>query len=354
MLHLVLTFDYELFFGKNYVTCNEVLFNPTEKIAQILSNHNVSGTFFADTCSVYAHKREGDYDYVNMFKEQIVNLNHMGHDVQLHIHPHWQRTTREKKEWRFPEDWYRIHDFDLRGGEAVDIIQEGIAFLKETLLSVDNNYRCIAYRAGGYCIQPYDELVKVLYDEGIRIDSSVCMYMDNTVPSRFYNYIELPSSMNWWLQPNIQIQNSSEEKPEGCALLEVPIGYYKQKLSDRIRLGKKVMYKHGKPLGVGMPTISSAKLSKQGLIQKLISYNRVYQRLSLDSMGADIAYEAIKTLYKKSGSMHKDVYVAVVSHPKVFTGEAFDNLELFIRKVEEQGQKVDFMSLADVYHSFFP
>ena len=114
------------------------------------------------------------------------------------------------------------------------------------------------------------------------------------------------------------------------------------------------MYKHGKPLGVGMPTISSAKQSKQSLIQKMISYNRVYQRLSLDSMGADIAYEAIKTLYKKSGSMHKDVYVAIVSHPKVFTGEAFDNLELFIRKVEEQGQKVDFMSLADVYHrSFF-
>ena len=349
MLHLVLTFDYELFFGKNYETCDEVLFKPAAMIAQILSNHNVPGSFFADTCSVFAHEREGDSDYVRKFKEQLMDLNQMGHDVQLHIHPHWQKTKKENGEWKFPEDWYRIHDFDLRGGEAVDIIREGIAFLKETLLPVDDNYRCIAYRAGGYCIQPYDELVNVLYDEGIRIDSSVCMYMDNTVPSRFYDYKKLPSTMNWWLQPNIPIQKSKKEKPEGRALLEIPIGYYKQNLCDRIRLGKKVTYRHGKPLGEGMPTIGSENNIKQNYVQKLLTYSDVYQRLSLDTMSSKIAYQAVKRLCKMCEQQSRDVYVAIVSHPKVYTGEAFDNLNDFVSKIVTTGLKIKFASIRDVY-----
>lgn len=349
MLHLVLTFDYELFFGKNYKPCDDVLFKPTAKIAQILYNHHVPGTFFADTCSVFAHERVGDLDYVKNFKEQLVTLNQMGHDVQLHIHPHWQRSTKENGEWVFPKDWYRIHDFDIKGGEAGDIIRDGITFLKETLLPADKNYKCIAYRAGGYCIQPYDDLVKVLYDEGIRIDSSVCMFMDNTVPSRFYDYKELPSSINWWLQPNIKIQNCVAEKPDGRALLEIPIGFYQQNICDRIKLGKKITYKHGKPLGEGMPTVGSENRIKQNFIQKIMTYSDVYQRLSLDTMSSNIAYLSVKRMYKMHKQENRDIYVAIVSHPKVYTGAAFDNLNDFVSKIINSDLEVKFASLRDVY-----
>ena len=351
MLHILLTFDYELFFGKNYKTCDEVLFKPSAKIAQILSNHHVSGTFFADTCSVFAQERNKDLDYVKKFKEQLMSLNKMGHDIQLHIHPHWQRTTIENGEWKFPADWYRIHDFNLLGGEAIDIIRDGIAFLNETLHPVDEDYKCIAYRAGGYCIQPYDELIKVLYSEGIRIDSSICMYKDNTVPSRYYDYKNMPNALNWWIQPCVDLQNCSTDKPTGIALYEVPVGYYHQSLFDRILLRNKVYYKHGEPLGKAMPTLGSDNVNEQGFIAKLLTYNKQYQRLSLDSMSAELAYLAVKILYKMYNANNNDVYVAFVSHPKVFTGEAFDNLDRFINLILQSKCNMDFVTTIDIYHS---
>lgn len=348
MLHILLTFDYELFFGKNYKEPEEVLFQPTEIIAEILSYHNVPGTFFADTCSVAAHMRYGLEDYVNKFKKQIIRLNQMGHDVQLHIHPHWEQTTFENGDWVFPENWYRIHDFGYNDDGAISIIRDGISFLNNTLLPIDRNYRCIAYRAGGYCIQPYDELIKILYAEGIRIDSSVCMYKDNTVSSRFYDYRDLPNRMNWWLQPDVAIQNSSVSKPVGVSLLEIPIGYYKQSLCDRIKLREKVFYKHGAPLGEGMPTIGSENGMDQGIVNRLLTYNKVYQRLSLDSMGADLAAIAVKRIYKNYNATNNDVYVAFVSHPKVFTGEAFDNISRFITLVKKD-PRFNFMSIRQSY-----
>ena len=351
MLHILLTFDYELFFGKNFKKPDEVLFQPAERIAEILYRHNVSGVFFADTCSVAAHKRYGLDDYVSKFEKQISYLSQVGHDVQLHIHPHWEKTTFEKGDWIFPENWYRIHDFGFNEDGAISIIKDGISFLKNTLLPINPNYQCIAYRAGGYCIQPYDELIEVLYNEGIRIDSSICMYKDNVVPARFYDYTKLPSALNWWLTPGVDIKDSFINNPNGKALFEVPVGYYHQRLIDRILLLNKVYYKHGAPLGEAMPTIGANSETDDGFITKLLTYDKQFQHLSLDSMSAELAYLAIKKLYKISQANTYDVYVAFVSHPKVFTGEAYDNLERFVNLIQQSSYYMDFASTIDINHT---
>ena len=67
MLNVCITFDYELFLGKNNAPYKEILFAPTDNLIRTLSEKGVSGTFFADVCSVDAHHRLGNEKYCEDF-----------------------------------------------------------------------------------------------------------------------------------------------------------------------------------------------------------------------------------------------------------------------------------------------
>jgi hypothetical protein len=59
MLNIALTFDYELFFGSNYASAEEVLFQPGKEILNLLDKYQVKATFFADVLSVRMHEKYG-------------------------------------------------------------------------------------------------------------------------------------------------------------------------------------------------------------------------------------------------------------------------------------------------------
>ena len=44
MLNVCITFDYELFLGKNNASYQEILFQPTDRLIELLSRKGVSGT----------------------------------------------------------------------------------------------------------------------------------------------------------------------------------------------------------------------------------------------------------------------------------------------------------------------
>ena len=89
MLNICITFDYELFLGKNNAPYKEILFAPTDNLIRTLSEKGVSGTFFADVCSVDAHHRLGNEKYCEDFTLQLQRMVLNNQDVQLHLHPSW-------------------------------------------------------------------------------------------------------------------------------------------------------------------------------------------------------------------------------------------------------------------------
>jgi hypothetical protein len=64
MLHILLTFDYELYFNDCEYTEKEVLIQPTKEIMKCLDSINVKGTFFVDTPSIYKYKEYGLDHYI--------------------------------------------------------------------------------------------------------------------------------------------------------------------------------------------------------------------------------------------------------------------------------------------------
>ena len=189
MLNVAITFDYELFFGKNLASDDEILFSPTAELLAVLKKHNMKATFFVDVLSVYMHEKRGLTSYCENFIKQMQQMVKEGHDVQLHIHSNWLTAEYNDDKWIFNLDSYNIHSFGFDSNKEMSanaIIQWGKNFLETNLRVIDPHYACIAYRAGGYCIQPHKELfdaLNTLYDEAYSESTRMKQLVHELVPT---------------------------------------------------------------------------------------------------------------------------------------------------------------------------
>ena len=231
MLKICLTFDYELFLGRNLASYQEILFQPTENIMNTLSSLGVSGTFFADVCSVYAHRQLGDDKYCESFQSQIIDLIRHGQDVQLHLHTNWLNAEIIDGKIVPGNKDYRIHSLGFNsGGRANEVIRKGKEYLENACSSVDKSYKCIAYRAGGFSVQPEKELFEALNENGIVIDSSVVPHMKAETVN-YYDFRDVPDKMNWWIDPQKGISEESEKSIK--TIFEVPIATTRPRLDRK-------------------------------------------------------------------------------------------------------------------------
>ena len=167
-MRIFLTYDYELFFGKESGTVTKCMMEPTNDLLLLAKDKSVYYTFFVDVGYLVAAEKYPELTAeLEQVKAQIKEMISNGHDVQLHIHPHWESSVWKEGKWEMnTEGNYRLADFDP--SERTRIIKT----YKSKLESIIGR-PCNAFRAGGWCIQPFDELKDDFIANQIKIDSSV-------------------------------------------------------------------------------------------------------------------------------------------------------------------------------------
>lgn len=342
MVFLSLTFDYELFFGDNYGTYDEVLFLPAYKLIDALEQKSVSATFFADVCSIPASKKYDQNSYVEGFQNQIQYMVQHGQDVQLHLHPHWYNSTWSNGRWNFSTKGYRLHEFDLE--QRINaIIRDGIKYLNETARLVDTNYDCIAYRAGGFSIQPHGKIVKCLYDNGIRIDSSVAPGLYTWSKAHYYDYRHELSDLNWKISEDMEWwENCSKTR----GIIEFPIAtvdkspvpFFFRRLFKPDTIKNQLGTKRGTYISIGTQT--------SGKLRQYFKYFTERNTISLDAYAAEYLYTQIKRFYRKNNCEEK--VVSIIGHPKLVNEKYIDNLNKFIDMINND-KRFQFISIYDAY-----
>lgn len=341
MINTAITFDYEIFFGKNYETSEEILFKPTEKIMKMLNKYDIKATFFVDVLSVLMSKENGDIKYVEQFEAQIKRLLLNGHDIQLHIHPHWLNSIYKNGEWTFDSASFRIHYFgfnnkDVEKWNVSKIINWGKQYLEKTLQPIKPSYECIAFRAGGYCIQPHGELFDILYKNGIIIDSSIAMkqYADGV---NKYDYRKLPKRMGWWIDPKFDISMSAL-KTEG-AIFEVPVWYKKNNLCRRIFVPNfEKNINSGIIRGSFIGQSEKKDFSQKNFrlrIKNALLYSFKSRILSVDTIPSTAIISMLREASKIKNENNK--YLSIIGHPKLLNDDwinNFENLLVQIKKAE--------------------
>ena len=333
MIYVVLSFDYELFLGKNYYDSKRVLFDPTYKILEILKDHETTATFFADVCSVIQHRKYGLDEYAELFGRQICDIEKAGADVQLHIHPNWLKSKLVGNQWSFDYDSYRIQYFDKEYEEwsMHSIVENCVDYLNSTIKSVMPEYKCVAYRAGGYAIQPYKKLFSVLNKCGIVIDSSVVLndHFDNPITG--YDFRNSPKNINWWVSSKHLMTETAPDCTDCTGVFEVPVMTMKNSLVERLVVPRsKRFYECGAPTGEPIAQHVIQKRNCLNKLQSILSYGNTYQRLSYDALNYKYLYKKLKYSLRNSDFRSHDIIISLIGHPKAFTGDAFDNFEKLI------------------------
>lgn len=184
-MQVFLTFDYELFFGSNTGSVEKCMIKPTNYLLDMAEKHKVPMTFFVDVGYLIRLWEKADEfqtlaDDKTVIERQIERMLDLGCDIQLHIHPHWEKSYFDGQKWIVKtENAYKISDFNKE--ESDTIIRKYYWFLADL-----TGVKPTAFRAGGWCVQPFSLLESTFQELNIHYDSSV--FPGGKFESEHYNF----------------------------------------------------------------------------------------------------------------------------------------------------------------------
>lgn len=321
----MLTLDYELFFGRRTGTVEACMLEPTRHIADLVEKHGGRLTLFVDAgylvklneLTEHAGHRRSSASVC----EQLSDLARRGHDVQLHTHPHWVDSHWTDDHWVLDTARYKLHAFDEP--TRCEIVRTQAQTLAE-ITGVDP----IAYRAGGWCMQPFTDIRAALTAAGIRIDSTVYARGVSANPGREFDFSAAPDTDYWRFAHD-------PLKPDAAGeFVEVPITavatspwFYWRTAARRLLAGQA-----DKPFGDGEAMSGSATYYRKKLTQW------EYSVASVDGERAGLLGKALRTTRARGGEV-----VNAMGHPKALTRRSLARLDVFL---EQQRDGLEFHTIA--------
>ncbi len=329
---LLISLDYELFFGNEVGTVDNCLLLPTNALIDIANQHKVSVVLFVDAGYLVKLRAESashpslglEFDRI---AEQLKIFKAQGHDIQLHIHPHWEDTTYDGKRWHIDTARYKLHDFSAN--EINDIVSRYKSVLDDIVDGV------FAFRAGGWCIQPFDSIADALYDNGVWLDSTVYSKGLSEDSQRWFDFTEAPNKSMWCFQ------DEPSKELESGRFLEVPISACRMSplFFWRMALIKKMGGALHKAFGDGQS----------------MSYGAGYyfDRLLKPTSGV-VSVDGLKSAFlKKAYSQHvknKGEVFNIMGHPKALSPYSLEQFDAFLSAFAVELESVTFQD----FHNMRP
>jgi len=348
-----------LFFGKNFVSEDQVVIEPTRALLNRLERHGVRATLFTDVLCIKRYRELGLDTFPSSMDSQLRESIANGHDVQLHLHPHWITSLRIDDQWSFDLSHYRLHSLGFGKGEsgeagAEKVIRWGKAYLENLLRPIADEYRCIGFRAGGYCLQPEREMLAALKACEITIDSSVLSHCSADSDVHRYCYKGIPSSVEWWVNPKEGI-DVAIDRPGAQHVLEVPIGavHWRPalwKLKVNRKLSRRQARARSVPRGSYMAIQRVEPVLKSRFLARVRSFLNVPLVLSFDNDDFEILVQMVGEFLKAYDCVRQNHYVSIICHPKVLDVGSLDDIGRFLDDVLSRFQHVRFSTIRDVYN----
>ncbi len=212
---LILGLDYELFFGEKTGSVEHCLIRPIDALLAVLDRYGVRLTLFVDAGFLLRLKREAarhpglGREYTRISR-QLSDLKALGHDVQLHIHPHWEDCAFDGEKWRIDARRYRLQDFS-----EAEINRIVTAYKAELMEHVGDTV--FAYRAGGWCIQPFERIGPALQAAGVWLDSTLYQNGISRDTLRWFDFSGMPEKSTWRFATDPLVED------DAGTFVEVPI-----------------------------------------------------------------------------------------------------------------------------------
>lgn len=333
---IILSFDYELFFGENSGTVENTLINPTNIMLDYLDSIGARASYFVDFLMLKHLKIIDDSvcrsDLIKI-KRQLQNMVRRGHRVELHLHPHWvDAKYNGDGRWDFSNfNHYSIMTFSE--SEIDSFFREGISIISSVLEEVDPNYKMIAFRAGGWAVSPFSKLANSFSKYNIRIDSSVGKGIKLLSDYRMVDFSQVPN-LPFYLIKNDVLQVASQGP-----FWEVPISTFKINFVEKLinRILKTIKRDKFRRITDGSHKRKIKCDVKYSFFEKLrVHISSSYYFFSLSYFSPFIIWWKCK--------MSKSKFLVFIDHPKDFS---YSNL-MVLQKISRKNK---FITYLDMYNN---
>lgn len=334
-IRLLLSFDHELPLGSLKTSYKEAIFNPTERLFEIAKKKGVPITLFTDVLCALQYKqwdRNGFYEpYVNQLQRGI----ELGNDVQLHLHPHWLTSTYNEG-LVTPSYDYSLNKFINNSEHNLpQIVKSGIQLLEDVCRKSNPEYKVLAFRAGGYNIEPGSkEIFETLSENGILFDSSVVLRYYFVSALSLVDFRRIPASPNWFIGSDGDFRKSAKS-----GIIEIPVAAIPKtpfEIPTRFKLKK---YQHRAPVNHG----SMLHEGKPGTRLQQLNMLFSSRMLTFDNHTLSPAYlMRILDYNVRKFSHFETINLATCSHPKTMGDYSFQLMEKFIDLARQKYPDIEF------------
>jgi hypothetical protein len=312
--NIVLTLDYELFFGEKSGSVENSMIKPIDLIIDLLDKYNCKMTIFWDVLHYIKAKELNVKDEVIQIEGSIKKLVRYGHDVQLHIHSHWVDAKYINKHWVFPTyKHYSLQSFEKK------MIMNLVSQSKDAIENITNE-KVTTFRAGGWKIEPFQDLKNAFIENEIFIDSSVS-----------FNKVQYGNIVNFDFRgyPKDDIykfENTPKDKNEygkftECQIKSIKIPNYVILYSYIKKIITKESYTVlGDGRGVGMVGFNN-----------IVRYKTLLKRLLFGSSDMLSLEFTSKTIFKYMLGNASNNSI-MIGHPKCIGGDHINVLEEILKK----------------------
>ncbi len=333
-MNMLLGLDYELFFGAHTGTVEHCMLKPTQALATALSSvqsrHAPRLTLFVDACFLLRLKQlEPQHPELaeqrRSIETQLKDLSRRGHSIQLHIHTHWLDCNYHNGQWQMDTHRYRLHD--INPAEQITVLLEAVQLLSEI-----SEQPVFAFRAGGWCLQPFDQIADALHRAGIWLDSTVYPGGVCEDPVRWFDFRNAPNKSHWTFDQN------PLESDEYGRFVEVPISH--QRISPaffwRMAIMKKLAGKGSRAFGDGHAMVAHSAYYWDRLTKASTG------PASIDGIKGDL----LESAYQQQKTRNPNGFFNVMGHPKALTPRSIKCLTRFLEQHQEEVQLISFEELS--------
>jgi hypothetical protein len=341
MLKIIFTIDYEIH-GNGEGLPDELMIRPTYNNLLLFDKFGAKLTIMADMGEILRYQKykvetgRDDFGYEKIIK-QLQEAVQSGHDVQLHLHPHFFSAFYKEGKWNFSKSNYNLADATYE--ELFSMINTSKSNLEKELKKVKSNYECNVFRAGGWEMQPSKNIINALLDNGFIIDTSV--FKNGTRNGMYkFDYTSAHHHIIPWCVDENDICNYS---PDG-RLLEIPISTNQKLIFSFISLNR--FYRVAKQKKNIHP---QNRNGHKNYFEKIkFVFKKHPLKMDSNQCSGKQLIDELKKVYQEFGNLKYDLPIVLIGHSKSFTGYSEESLRPFLSFIKNNPDKYRFALFSDL------
>ena len=217
-----------------------------------------------------------------------------------------------------------------------NIIEQAYDKLSHICKAINTDYKCVAFRAGGYNVEPESKrILNKLHELGIRIESSVIQGLYQNFSFSKIDYRQAPNLNKWNISKNgplIKVDENSGFVEYPITSMPIsPVFILKRRLNKLLNK-KEIINRNYKNTGKAFSAIST----KSSLIDKLrMAFNPISLSFDRDYMTLELLEDIVNHNIRKFRD-EKEIVLTLISHPKAMGKFHLDLMEQFVLKMKEK------------------